>query len=91
MLARDYVNETDDSIINNEDTYDQWAISSSKIFLGINVECISCMTGEGIWKRSTSGCLRKHARLFGSKRLLRPVTALVPLWRLQQFRPDRRR
>ena len=67
MLARDYVNATDDSIINNEDTYDQWAISSSKVFLGINIECISCHDGRGTWKRSTSGCLRKHARLFGSK------------------------
>jgi len=47
MLARDYVNETDDSIINNEDTYDQWAISSCKVFLGINVECISCHDGRG--------------------------------------------
>jgi hypothetical protein len=44
-LARDYINETDDSIINNEDTYDTWAISSYRVFLGINMECISCHGG----------------------------------------------
>jgi len=46
-LARDYVNETDDSIINNEDTYDQWTISSYRVFLGINLECVSCHGGAG--------------------------------------------
>ncbi len=46
MLARDYINETDDSIINNEDTYDQWAISAYKVFLGLNIECISCHDGR---------------------------------------------
>ena len=79
MLARDYVNETDDSIINNEDTYDQWAISSSKVFLGINVECISCHDGRGHlekvnqWlSKKTRQAFWKQAAFFAQSRLWRP-------------------
>jgi hypothetical protein len=79
MLARDYVNETDDSIINNEDTYDQWAISSSKVFLGINVECISCHDGlhhlEKVnqWlSKKTRVAFWKQAAFFAQARLWRP-------------------
>src|SRR5215831_11153146 len=78
-LARDYVNETDDSIINNEDTYDQWAITSYKAFLGINMECISCHGGAGhlekinLWlstkKRED---LWDQASFFAKSRLWRP-------------------
>jgi hypothetical protein len=79
MLARDYINETDDSIINNEDTYDQWAISSSKVFLGINVECISCHDGKGHlekvnqWlSKKTRRDFWKQAAFFSQSRLWRP-------------------
>jgi hypothetical protein len=79
MLARDYINETDDSIINNEDTYDQWAISSSKVFLGINVECISCHDGRGHLERvnqwlskKTRQAFWKQAAFFAQSRLWRP-------------------
>jgi hypothetical protein len=79
MLTRDYVNETDDAIINNEDTYDQWVISSFKNFLGINVECISCHDGAGhlekvnrwlsLKKRSD---VWRQAAFFAGSRLWRP-------------------
>lgn len=79
MLARDYVNETDDSIINNEDTYDQWAISSYKVFLGINLECISCHDGKGHLEKINgwlSGKSRQQfwqqAAFFSQARLWRP-------------------
>ena len=79
MLARDYVNETDDSIINNEDTYDQWAISSSKVFLGINVECISCHDGQqhlekvNLWlSKKTRQAFWQQAAFFSKSRLWRP-------------------
>jgi hypothetical protein len=78
-FARDYVNETDDSIINNEDTYDQWAITSYKVFLGISMECISCHGGAGhlekinLWlstkKREE---LWNQAAFFAKSRLWRP-------------------
>ncbi|MFN0172930.1 MAG: DUF1549 domain-containing protein [Bryobacteraceae bacterium] len=79
MLARDYINETDDSIINNEDTYDQWVISSYKIFLGINVECISCHGGKGhlektnLWlSRKTREEFWRQSSFFARSRLWRP-------------------
>ena len=79
MLARDYINETDDSIINNEDTYDQWAISSSKVFLGINVECISCHDGQGHLEKVNQWLSKKTRRdfwkqgaFFAQSRLWRP-------------------
>jgi Protein of unknown function (DUF1549)/Protein of unknown function (DUF1553) len=78
-LARDYVNETDDSIINNEDTYDQWAISSYKIFLGINLECVSCHAGAGhldkidLWlTQRTREEVWNQAAFFATSRLWRP-------------------
>ncbi len=79
MLARDYVNETDDSIINNEDTYDQWVISSYKAFLGINVECISCHGGKGHLEKTNRWLSKKkredfwrQASFFAGSRLWRP-------------------
>jgi hypothetical protein len=78
-LARDYVNETDDSIINNEDTYDQWAISSYKVFLGINLECVSCHAGAGhldkinLWlAQRTREDVWNQAAFFATSRLWRP-------------------
>jgi len=78
-LARDYINETDDSIINDEDTYDTWAISSYRVFLGINMECISCHGGArhlekiNLWlatkKRED---LWDQAAFFAKSRLWRP-------------------
>lgn len=79
MLARDYVNETDDAIINNEDTYDQWVISSFKNFLGINVECISCHDGAGHLEKINQWLSHKkrsdiwnQAAFFAGSRLWRP-------------------
>jgi len=79
ILARDYVNETDDSVINNEDTYDQWVISSYKVFLGVNVECISCHGGAGHLEKINSWLSKKtredfwrQAAFFAQSRLWRP-------------------
>jgi hypothetical protein len=79
MMARDYVNETDDAIINNEDTYDQWVISSFKNFLGINVECISCHDGRGHLEKINRWLSTKkrsdvwrQAAFFADSRLWRP-------------------
>jgi hypothetical protein len=79
LLCRDYVNETDDSLINNEDTYDQWVITTYKIFLGINVECISCHDGAAhldkinLWlSTKTRADFWRQAAFFGKTRLWRP-------------------
>jgi hypothetical protein len=78
-LARDYINETDDSIINNEDTYDTWAISSYRVFLGINMECISCHGGAGHLEKINLWLATKkredlwdQAAFFAKSRLWRP-------------------
>jgi len=78
-LARDYINETDDSIINNEDTYDTWAISSYRVFLGINMECVSCHGGAGhlekinLWlSKKKREDLWDQAAFFAKSRLWRP-------------------
>ena len=47
MIARWHVFEFDGYIINHEDTCDEIAINTSKIFLGVNLECISCHDGRG--------------------------------------------
>src|SRR5437667_4587026 len=78
-LARDYINETDDSIINNEDTYDAWAISSYRVFLGVNMECISCHGGAGHLEKINLWLAKKkredlwdQAAFFAKSRLWRP-------------------
>lgn len=47
FLIRQYV-EDDSSTdrMNDEDTYDEIAITSTKLFLGINLECVSCHDGK---------------------------------------------
>lgn len=47
FLVRDHVDDFNDIKINQEDTYDEIAITTSKVFLGINLECVSCHSGKG--------------------------------------------
>ncbi|HWB84120.1 MAG TPA: DUF1549 domain-containing protein [Bryobacteraceae bacterium] len=47
FLAADHVNDSDPLQINQEDTYDAIAITTGKVFLGINLECVSCHDGRG--------------------------------------------
>ena len=46
-LLRDHVDDFNDLMINLTDSYDEMAISSSKYFLGLNLECVSCHDGKG--------------------------------------------
>ena len=48
FIARERVMDGDGySVMNHEDTCDEMAIWTSKLFLGVNVECISCHDGRG--------------------------------------------
>ncbi len=48
FIARERVMDGDGySVMNHEDTCDEIAIWTSKLFLGVNVECISCHDGRG--------------------------------------------
>ena len=45
FLARNHADDADGLSINHEDSIEDVAISSSKYFLGINLECIACHDG----------------------------------------------
>jgi hypothetical protein len=47
FLLRDHVDDFNDLMINLTDSYDEMAISSSRYFLGVNLECVSCHDGQG--------------------------------------------
>ncbi len=47
FLVRDHVDDFNDVKVNQEDTYDEIAITTSKVFLGVNLECVSCHSGKG--------------------------------------------
>jgi hypothetical protein len=48
FIARERVMDGDGySVMNHEDTCDEIAIWTSKLFLGVNIECISCHDGRG--------------------------------------------
>jgi len=47
FVARNRVFEGDGYVMNHEDTADELAITTSKLFLGINLECVSCHDGAG--------------------------------------------
>ena len=47
FLARDHVDDFNDILINQEDTYDEIAITTARVFLGVNLECVACHDGKG--------------------------------------------
>ncbi len=47
FLARDHVDDFNDILVNAEDTSDEIAITTAKVFLGVNLECVSCHSGKG--------------------------------------------
>ncbi len=84
FLIRFYVDEPDQSTVNHEDTYDELAIRTTKMFLGINLECISCHSGAhhlekiNLWLTERERTdLWKQAAFFGKVRMYRPYGDLV--------------
>ncbi len=78
-LVRFYIDFPDQSTVSHEDTYDEWAIRTTRMFLGVNVECISCHDGKGhLEKINTWLAGRKRsdvwrqAAFFGKVRMFRP-------------------
>jgi hypothetical protein len=47
FLLRDHVDDFNDLLVNLTDSYDEMAISTSRYFLGVNLECVSCHDGQG--------------------------------------------
>jgi uncharacterized protein DUF1549/uncharacterized protein DUF1553 len=79
FLIRFYVDQPDQSTINHEDTYDELAIRTTKMFLGVNIECISCHSGAGhldkinLWMAARERPeLWRQAAFFSKIKLYRP-------------------
>src|SRR5215472_1141714 len=84
FLERYYVDQPDQSTVNHEDTYDEWAIRTGRIFLGINLECISCHDGKNhldrinLWLTERQRAdLWRQAAFFSKVKLFRPYGDLV--------------
>jgi Protein of unknown function (DUF1549)/Protein of unknown function (DUF1553) len=84
FLIRFYVDQPDQSTVNHEDTYDELAIRTTRMFLGINLECISCHDGIkhlekiNLWLTSHKRAdLWRQAAFFGKVRMYRPYGDLV--------------
>ena len=84
FLERYYVDQPDQSTVNHEDTYDEWAIRTGRIFLGINLECISCHDGKNhldkinLWLTERKRAdLWRQAAFFSQVNLFRPYGDLV--------------
>jgi hypothetical protein len=84
FLERYYIDQPDQSTVNHEDTYDEWAIRTGRIFLGVNLECISCHDGKNhlekinVWLTSRKRAdLWQQAAFFSKVKLYRPYGDLV--------------
>ena len=78
FLARNHADDADGLAINHEDTIEDIAISSSKYFLGVNLECVSCHDGKGhleninlFLARTKRDQFWRHASFFGGIRIFR--------------------
>ena len=60
FLLRDHVDDFNDLLVNQTDSYDEMAISTSKYFLGVNLECVSCHDGQGHLEKINLWLSRVH-------------------------------
>ncbi|MGI8988341.1 MAG: DUF1553 domain-containing protein [Bryobacteraceae bacterium] len=82
LLVRDHVDGVKDfEGINNEDSYDEMAITTTKLFLGINIECVSCHDGKAHLEKINGGLsklkradLWRQASFFSKTRVFRPYS-----------------
>lgn len=84
FLIRFYIDQPDQSTVNPEDTYDELAIRTARMFLGVNLECISCHDGKNhlekinLWLTERERAdLWRQAAFFGKVRMYRPYGDLV--------------
>ncbi len=65
FIARSHVFEGDGYQMNHEDTADEIAINTTKLFLGVNLECISCHDGANHLEKVNLWLAgRKRAEMF---------------------------
>lgn len=92
FIARSHVFEGDGYIINHEDTADEIAINTTRLFLGVNLECISCHDGRAhlekinLWlTRHKRADLYRQASFFG-KTFIAPVFGRFPQFMVKDTR-----
>jgi hypothetical protein len=78
FLARNHADDADGLAINHEDTIEDIAISTTKYFLGVNLECIACHDGAGHLEKINLYLSRRkrdefwrHAAFFSGVRIYR--------------------
>ena len=84
FFLRYYIDQPDQSLVNHEDSFDEFAIRTTRVFLGINLECVSCHDGKGHLEQVNSWLserkrveLWRQAAFFGKMRIYRPYGDMV--------------
>ncbi len=79
FLTRQAVGGLRDADVMHEDTLDEIAVQSSKVFLGVKLECVSCHDGAGhlekinVWLSQRKRVeFWRQAAFFGNMRIFRP-------------------
>jgi len=79
LLARFHVDDATGNQVHHEDSLDEIAVATSRIFLGVNLECISCHDGPhhlekvNLWLSGTKReQLWRQAAFFGKLNIYRP-------------------
>jgi hypothetical protein len=78
LLARNHADDADGLAINHEDTIEDIAITTTRNFLGVNLECVACHDGAGhlekinlYLSRRKREELWRHASFFGGIQIYR--------------------
>ncbi len=89
FIARSHIFEGDGYQINHEDTADEIAIHTTRLFLGVNLECISCHDGHhhlekiNLWlSTQRRAALFRQASFFG-KTFIGPSFGRFPQFRVK--------
>ena len=84
FFLRYYIDQPDQSMVNHEDSFDEFAIRTTRVFLGINLECVSCHDGKGHLEQVNSWLterkrveLWRQAAFFAKMRIYRPYGDMV--------------
>jgi len=93
FIARSHVFEGDGYQMNHEDTADEIAINTTRLFLGVSLECVSCHDGANhlekvnLWlsQRKRAEMIRQ-ASFFG-KTYISPVFGRSPQFTVKDTRP----
>jgi hypothetical protein len=92
LIARSHVFEGDGYMMNFEDTDDEIAINTTRLFLGVDLECISCHNGQGhlekinLWLAGRKRAdVWRQASFFG-KTFIGPVYGRSPQFQVKDGR-----